>query len=236
MSVSNYISRATDYYRRRGFRATIHRARVALSRELFANGMIVFYCEPAKQTAAPANSPSFLRVERLKNYAELSPQDLQTMTSFWNPKQAHRNIRERFANGAFLWLIKLDNQLAGFSWTIRGRSISTYYFPLTEDDVQLFDFYVFPKFRGRAILWFLISDVLQNLRAEGVTRVFGDAAEWNQPSLSFYRMTPFRPLGFVRTYKIFGRTFNCWAGSALGLEQKGTARSGMAMKILGSSE
>lgn len=172
--------------------------------------MIVFYCDLTKQTV-PTNIPSSLNVERLSNYAGLSPQDLHEMTNFWNPRQAHRNIRERFEKGASLWLIKLGDNLAGYSWTIRGRTIAQYYFPMAHDDVQLFDFYVFPKFRGRAILWFLIMFILRSLRDEGAFRVFGDVAEWNHPSLSFYKTIPFRRLGAVRSLTIFGHTFMSWS-------------------------
>ncbi|MGD0966470.1 MAG: GNAT family N-acetyltransferase [Candidatus Acidiferrales bacterium] len=210
VAISNSISRLTAYYRRHGFGATIRRAGLSFKRGLFSSRMVVFYCDLAKQTMAPVNIPSSLKVGRLRSYSELSAQDLQEMTSFWNPKQAHRNIRERFDQGASLWLINSGDKLAGFSWTLRGRTIAPYYFLLGADDVQLFDFYVFPKFRGRAILWFLVAHILSTMKAEGAARVFGDVAEWNQPSLSFYRMTPFRRLGLVRSFTILGHRFVSW--------------------------
>jgi len=210
MAISTSISRLTSYCTRHGLGATFRRAGLAARRALFSSRMVVFYCDLGRLTAAPPNIPSSLKVERLRNYASLSQQDLQEMTSFWNPKQAHRNIRERFEKGASLWLIKSGDKLAGYSWTLRGNTIAPYYFLLGEDDVQLFDFYVFAKFRGRAILWFLVADILHSLRDEGAARVFGDVAEWNQPSLSFYKMTPFRRLGFVRSFTIFGHTFVSW--------------------------
>jgi ribosomal protein S18 acetylase RimI-like enzyme len=210
MGIAGLISRITAYYTRHGFRATISRAGLAMRRVIFSNRMIVFYCELDDQITAPAIVPSFLKVEHLRSYVELNPQDLQEMSDFWNPKLARRNIRERFEKGASLWLIKSKGVLAGYSWTIRGRTIAAYYFPVAQDDVQLFDFYVFPKFRGRAILWFLVTDILQNLKSEGVSRVFGDVAEWNQPSLSFYKTTPFRCLGLARSFTVFGHGFTSW--------------------------
>jgi ribosomal protein S18 acetylase RimI-like enzyme len=218
MGIVNSISRVTEYYSRHGFAATMRRAGVSAKRALFANRIVVFYCDLPKLAAPPAKIPSSLKVERLQRYIELSQQDLQEMTSFWNPKQAHRNIRERFDRGATLWLIKSEDTLAGFSWTLRGRTIASYYFLLGEDDIQLFDFYVFPKFRGRAILWFLVAHILQSLKGEGAARVFGDVAEWNQASLSFYKMTPFRRLGLARSFTILGRTFTRWVEN--GTDQK----------------
>jgi ribosomal protein S18 acetylase RimI-like enzyme len=210
MGLSASISRLTAYYERHGLRATLRRAPLAVRQALFSNGMIVFCCDLATQAVAPMNMPSSLTAQRLSDYAELSAQDLHELTSFWNAKQAHRNIRERFEKRASLWLIRSGERLAGYSWTLRGRTIAEYYFPMAQDDVQLFDFYVFPRFRGRAILWFLIIFILSSLREEGASRVFGDVAEWNQASLSFYKTIPFQRLGRARTLTIFGRTFVSW--------------------------
>ncbi|MFI5092210.1 MAG: GNAT family N-acetyltransferase [Candidatus Acidiferrales bacterium] len=237
MGIANSISRLAAYYTRHGFGSTIRRAGLAVRRALFSNRMVVFYCDLAKQTTAPVNIPSPLKVERLSSYAELNPQDLQEIINVWNPKLAHRNVRERFEQGAALWLIKSEDRLAGYSWTIRGRTIAPYYFLLGEDDVQLFDFYVFPKFRGRAILWFLIVHILHSLRDEGAARVFGDVAQWNQASLSFYRMTPFRRLGLARSYTILGHIFVSWVENEPGVQiQKGTERKDRASSMARSHE
>ena len=107
----------------------------------------------------------------------------------------------------------VGRQPAGYSWTIRGRTIASYYFPMAHDDVQLFDFYIFPRFRGRAILWFLITYILDYLRDEGAARVFGDVAEWNHASISFYQTVPFHRLGVVRSFTIFGHTFVSWGAN-----------------------
>ncbi len=210
MAISSSVSRLTAYYTRHGFVPTIRRAVVAVKRALFSSRMVVFYCDLGKLSAVAVKVPNSLRVERLRSYADLSPQDLQDLTSFWNPKQAHRNTRERFEKRASLWLIKSGDKLAGYGWTLQGRTIAPYYFLLGENDVQLFDFYVFPKFRGRAIHWLLTAYILQTLAAEGRARAFADTGEWNQAQISSFKMTPFRRLGLVRSFTILGRTFVSW--------------------------
>jgi hypothetical protein len=184
---------------------------MALRRALFANRMVVFYCDLSKQTLSAVPFPSSLKVDRLGRDEELSQQDLEAIVAHWNPQLALQNIRERFAKGALLWLVRCEEQLAGYCWTIRGRAIVPYYFPMATDDVQFFDFYVFPEFRGRAILCFLISYMLHTLEAESGGRAFGDVAEWNQASLSFYKMTPFRRFGVARSFNVLGRRFTSWA-------------------------
>lgn len=237
MSVSSSISRLTEYWRRHGLAATVSRARLAARRALFANRMVVFYCDLDERKLRPVKIPNSFAVQRVRALTDLSPAHLQEMTSFWNPKQANRNIRERFETGASLWLLESEQQLAGYGWTLEGRSIEPYYFPLGPDDVQLFDFYVFPKYRGRALHWLLTGHILHTLAAEGRSRAFADTAEWNQAQLASFKMTPFRRLGVVRTYRVLGQELNRWVESKpLNREQKSSTMREKPMKVLRSNE
>jgi hypothetical protein len=210
MGIANSISRLTDYYSRHGVGATIRRAGLAAKRSLFASRMAVFYCDLADQISRGIAVPGSLKINRVKSEGELSAQDLQEITSFWNPKQAQQNIKERFGKGASLWLIKSGEILVGYGWTLRGCVIAPYYFPMGPDDAQLFDFYVFPRFRGRAMHWLLTAYILQTLASEGAGRAFADTHEWNQAQLSSFKMTAFRQLGMVRTFELFGHKWVYW--------------------------
>jgi ribosomal protein S18 acetylase RimI-like enzyme len=219
MSISSSIARVTMYLRRNGLRATAVRVTLAARRALFSNRNVLFYCDIPTQSSPATDLPSSLSVERHRKQTDLSPQDLQEIISFWNPKLAERNLQERFMLGASLWLIKFEDQLAGYGWTLQGCTVEPHYFPLGECDVQFLDFHVFPKYRGRAIDWILMTEILSRLAADGMARAFGEAAEWNKASLSSFAMTPFRRLGWGRKFTILGRTFVCWTQDKA-LEQK----------------
>jgi ribosomal protein S18 acetylase RimI-like enzyme len=211
MAIFTSIWRFTGYFRRHGFGPTLRRTALALKRALFSNHVVLFYCDLARQTAPPVDLPSPLRVERTRSFAELSPEDLEQVTSFWHPKLAHRNIKERFGKGAILWLIKSEDSLAGYGWTLQGNTIEPHYFPLGEGDLHLFDFHVFPQYRGKGINPILVAHILRNLAADGGCRAFIEAAEWNKPQLSSLNRTPFRRLGRARKLTIFHQTLVCWA-------------------------
>jgi ribosomal protein S18 acetylase RimI-like enzyme len=210
MSISNSISRFTVYFKRYGLRAAVRRIGLAARRALFSSRMVLFYCDLSVLSSPTTDLPSSLKVERHRNQTDLSQQDLQEITSFWNPQQARRNIKERFELGASLWLIKFKDELAGYGWTLQGRTVEPHYFPLGTDDVQFLDFHVFPKYRGRAMDWFLMTYILHRLAAEGLARAFGEAAEWNKASLASFAMTPFRRLGWARKFTIFRQTLVSW--------------------------
>jgi hypothetical protein len=237
MSILNSLSRLAEYYRRHGSAATLRRATLAAKRALFANRMAVFYCDLDEQKLPRVNVPKAFRVVRLTSLEELTTEHLQAMTGFWNPKLANRNVRQGFEKGASLWLVECAEQLAGYGWTLRGKTIAPYYFPLGKDDVQLFDFYVFPKFRGRALHWLLTGHILHTLASEGRSRAFADTGEWNQAQLASFKMTPFRFLGFVRTHRVLGHILNSWTRDEIAdREQKITLRKDKGMKVLRPNE
>lgn len=210
MGTSTSISRLRVYYARNGFWSTVRRAGLAAKRALFSSRSVLFYCDLSTQIAPLDDLPSFLRVERKNTAAELSPEDLQAMTSFWNPKLARRNIKERFEKGASLWLIRFDGKLAGYGWTLRGRTIEPHYFPIGQDDAHLFDFHVFSQYRGRGMNPYLVTQILCNLATERVDRAFIEAAEWNRPQLLSLEKTPFHHLGYASKVTLFGRALVCW--------------------------
>jgi GNAT superfamily N-acetyltransferase len=210
MSISKSLSRLADYYRRHGLARTIGRAGLAGKRAFFAGRMVIFYCDLNERVLPRVDAPKNLKVERITALTELRAEHLQEMTCFWNPVQVNRNIRERFEKGASLWLVMCEGKLASYGWTLRGATIEPYYFPLTQNDVHLFDFHVFPQYRGHGINPYLIGQILDGLATNGAGRAFIEAAEWNGAQLSSLRKTPFRCLGLVRTFAIFGQVYVSW--------------------------
>ncbi|HTZ48942.1 MAG TPA: GNAT family N-acetyltransferase [Verrucomicrobiae bacterium] len=226
MSFTDFIDRIKDYHSRHGLKATFQRAGLAGRRALFANRMVVYYCDLTELTKAPAKKPSTLKFERVTTSGELDRQRRIEIATQWNPRKAEQNIEERFARKASLWLVSSGDRLAGFGWTIRGKTIAPYYFPIGPDDIQLFDFYIFPKFRGRALHGVLTSHILRELAAEGAVRAFADTAEWNQAQLSSFKMTPFRQIGLAQVLRIPGCRIVSWVESEHrdGIEKKTASR------------
>jgi GNAT superfamily N-acetyltransferase len=207
------VSRLTAYCTRHGLRSTIRRAALAVKRALFSNRMVLFYCDLSTQTFPPSRLHGNLTVERVGSNSELSSQDSCRIVEIWNPALAQRNLNERFGRKALLWLIKSEGRLAGYGWTLQGSTMEAHYFPLGGHDVHLFDFYVFSEYRGRGLNPLLVGEILRCLAAEGETRAFIEAAEWNDAQLSSLAKTPFASFGLARKWSIFGRTTVRWCGN-----------------------
>jgi ribosomal protein S18 acetylase RimI-like enzyme len=223
MSISSSISRFTAYCKRNGLRATVQRLGLATKRTLFSSRMVLFYCDLSTLSSPATEMPASLKVERHTSQTEISPHELQEITSFWDPELARRRIKERFELGASLWIIKSEDNLAGYGWTLQGRTVEPHYFRLAPDDVHLFDFHVFPQYRGRGLNPLLVRYILRSLAAECQGRAFIEAAEWNQAQLASLRRTPFRHLEAARKFTLFRRTVVFWRGNEIGRQSEDTS-------------
>ena len=147
--------------------------------------------------------------------SDLSPQELGLLENSWNPGIMRRLMAERFQRGASLWLVKWEKQLAGYGWTLTGTTIEPHFFPIGTHDVHLFDFRIFPEYRGKRINPSLVGYILGKLAAEGNFRAFIEAEEWNQAQLSSLSRTPFHPLGLALRFRILGKTLVLWSADPL---------------------
>jgi len=228
MGLSTSISRFADYYQRNGVGATVRRLGLAARRTFFANRMVIFYRDISAEPLPTDDLPGSLKVERKRSEADLSAQDLDEITSFWNPKLAQQNMKERFGLGASLWLIRSEGNLAGYGWTLQGGTVEPHYFPLGEHDVQFLDFHVFPKYRGRAMDWVLMDHIVSELAADGCKRAYGEAAEWNKASLSSFAMVSFRRLGLARKFTILGHTVVTWTRNQAAEKKRESEKASLA--------
>jgi GNAT superfamily N-acetyltransferase len=210
MYMPDSVKRFFQYARRHGFRATMGRIGLSLKRIRAGNGHVLFYCDLATCKPAALDDPNHAKVERKNAEGDLDAHDLSQIANVWNPAIARRQISERFEQGASLWLFKLDDKLAAYGWTIIGRTVKPHFIPLGTNDAHLFDFFVFPEYRGHGINPSLVNHILTQLASEMRSRVYIEAAEWNTAQLSSLNKTPFRPFGRAGKQGIFGKTLVVW--------------------------
>jgi GNAT superfamily N-acetyltransferase len=211
MHPQDSIKRFFQYAKRHGFRATLGRIGLSYKRARTGWWHILFVCDLASCQPPVLANPNHAKVERKNTEAELSGQDLLQITSAWNPKLARRQLSERFAHCASLWLFKSEGKLAAYGWTIIGRTVEPHFIPLGPNDAHLFDYFVFPEFRGRRINPALVNHILACLATERRSRAFIEAAEWNTPQLASLGRTPFRPFGRAWKCSLSGKTLVIWS-------------------------
>jgi len=207
MSPTSAISRLRHYHRQHGLRATLHRLKVALERAASTGQMVLYACE-LPVTAPPA---ALGILERIRNYAALNGADRARITTHWNPAAMEKLMDERFAASAELWLLREGQAVAVCGWTLKAKTIEPHFFPIALGDVHLFDFFVFPEFRGRQLNPSLVWQILDQVGREGSQRALIEAGAWNRAQLASLAKTPFKSIGVARKLHLGKSTFIWWS-------------------------
>jgi GNAT superfamily N-acetyltransferase len=210
MRLWNPVTRARSYWQRHGVAATLRRAWLGLGRAVGGNRLVLFSCDLAMLPVRKNDLAHGLEFERKIRETDLDSRDREQIVNFWNPDVTGRLITERFGKGASLWLVRADGQLAGYGWTLVGDTMEPHFVSLAREDVHLFDFLVFPDFRGRGINPTLVIHILETMAGEGRGRAFIEAAEWNTAQLSSLRRTPFQEFAVARKRGLFGKPSVVW--------------------------
>jgi ribosomal protein S18 acetylase RimI-like enzyme len=211
MQAPEFIGRLVHYGQRHGLRATVQRAWHGLKRKFTGGRQVLFCCDLARLSAETCVKMASGSIERKRSAAEVAAEDMDRVVNAGYPETARRQATQRFAAGASLWLYKLEGQVAAYGWTIAGKTMSPHFHPLGDNDVHLFDFLVFPEYRGRRLNVQLVSYILGALATEKQGRAFIEADEWNTPQLHSLRRMPFRQYGFARKFQWFGKTVTIWS-------------------------
>jgi GNAT superfamily N-acetyltransferase len=215
MHLPDSIIRFLEYGRRHGFDGTSRRIRLAFKHMLRGNRQVLFYCDLASFTTPDVERLGDAKVERKSAEEELDAKELLMIVNAWNPEITRRHISKRFGQGASLWLLKLEDKLAGYGWTTTGRTMEPHFLPLGSNDVHLFDFFVFPEYRGQRLNPSFVSHILRRLASDRRSRAYIEAAEWNTAQLHSLSRTPFQNFGRAWKCCIFGKTIVLWTRSHL---------------------
>lgn len=204
MNRYNISYRLYAYYKNNGILKTFLRICEHPYR-LTRNQVILYYADMLELSDIVLEIPHNITIEPKRSYDEAVRPNMKIMVNYWNENYLMDRVRERFKKGSILWIIKIDDDISGFVWSIKGKMVSPYYFPLTPQDAVLFDSVIFEEFRGHGLYPLLMNYVFWQLKADGVRRTFGHSHAWNKASIHGIEKTYFHRFGQARKYSIFNR-------------------------------
>lgn len=176
--------------------------------EIFANKLfykrrILYYADLTLLPNTPYILPKSLRIECVSSKKEISASDIEALYSRRQRKIIEYQFSQRFSKGARLWLIKKSGLLVGILWSMTGKTLEPYYFPLTPKDVHLFDNEIFPDYRSKGINPHLINSVLLCLKKEGKARAYIETRINNISEIKSLSKTHFNAYGSAILWNFF---------------------------------
>jgi hypothetical protein len=211
MAIQSYIQRYLNNYKRIGTSGILKRAWVRFEHFFFQNRHIVNYCDLTVVDIQEFETfTGFQMFMRTANH-EITETEMTVLKNFLGKDFVETKFSTRFKKGAIFWTFTQNDQFAGYLWTIRGKSIrNLYFFPLTENDVQIFDAVVFPQFRGQKIYSKSIEYILRRLKIDGAIKVYGEMKAWNKAVLRAMVDTKWKHLGIAKKMRLFNKNVVIW--------------------------
>ena len=210
MYVSVYGKWTWLRYRESGFLKTAKRIGEVVRQNLLQNKAHIFCCELAQLREPEFQLPPDYTVQRIQSEQEIQEDDMKEFFPMSSEKIFRRQLKERFARQATLWLVRVNGVLACFQWSVPRAPMTHWYHPFTENDVYLFDGGVFKPYRGKGVMFAVHKHILATLRREGYIRAFSAAYEWNKPGIRSAVKLGMIAYGIARKLHIFGRDIVIW--------------------------
>lgn len=153
-------------------------------RRLFRNDECVFVYDCARLSYCHHPLPPTLTVHRYSRIEDVPAADIENLAARkGGVKRARALLEKFFRHQGMLWIIRSNNQFAGYHWTIRGGLHGYFFMPLTDLDAGIYAVEIFPEFRGQSIYPNLLRESVETAAREGLRRVYIGCKVWNNSSL-----------------------------------------------------
>lgn len=186
-----YWLRIRRYCRSQGVARTILRLFQKAFGQVFHRREAVYYVELTKDSHEKPELPQNISVEVLSKSENVPTEMIKAFSRSHCEGILRNEMERRFPEGANLWLLKVEGVIVGYIWSIVQDTITPYYWPLTPNDVHLFDNEIFPEYRGQGLNVVLLEYVLVRLRQEGLVRAFIEANLTNKAQRRSLKKTAF---------------------------------------------
>ncbi len=213
MSLRFYLIRFMRYYKRQGLQETLKRIKEKIQLALLHRDEVIFYSDLIFINSPPVSKPDNYKIEAKLKTEEINGKDLDCLRNIISAEILAYQFKERFPQSAIMWIIKIDDDLAGYVWSTGKSTMSPSYLQLCNNDVYLFDGLVLPQYRGKNIYPVLLGNVLFELKIMGFVRAFLIAHQWNESVQKSFLKVNTKILAVVRKYGFGRHEYFTWRNS-----------------------
>jgi hypothetical protein len=187
---------------------------IKIYRRMLPHRQTIRFADLGEISSDGFSMPDNIKIQRFHSRDQMNKEDLKILLESETElmgSAASNLIHQRFEKGGILWLIKVDNNLAGYRWTIVKDPITPTYVPHTEKDVHVIATELFKEYRGKNLFILFTKHMMITLKNEGFKRVFSETYLWNKRAdNALSKIEYYRKIGIARRFSFFGRNIVIW--------------------------
>lgn len=196
-----------------GIAAAIHWLMTTVYNRAIPQKQVIWCDDISEIDSAGFSVQKGIDILRFYSIDQIDQSDFETLSEYGTDLMGSAGsilIRDRFAKGAVLWLIKVDGVLAGYRWTFNNDHTNPTYVPQTEKDVHSIGVELFPAFRGREMFNLFRMSMYITLKNEGLKRFYLETHLWNKRAVKAFLKTDTHKIGIATRFSIFGKNVVIW--------------------------
>jgi len=214
-------------FREHGILNLLHKASIILWRASFLSAEHVFFLDCTQLAGGEFYLPRNLKVQRYGKKEDL-PKDILDKLKFQIQKKGMgeeivehylKNLFTLFRDGGVMWVAIMENELAGYFWTLFDKDNYAPYFqqfPLSSGEAVYLAGLIFPNYRGLGIFASMLRYVAFQVKEDGIQSIFTRVKVWNKASARALVKAGFNIIGTQRQINVFGRCIIIWSKGTAG--------------------
>jgi GNAT superfamily N-acetyltransferase len=210
MAIRALYLRTVKYLQRHGLKSSVKRLWREARNKFRYNRDILFHRDMLLGGFESHPMPENCRVEKFDKDTGMPERLSKRIGQEYSEELLQEYVHNRFETGACLWCLMNDTEDMSYLWTLKGRAMKPYYFPLTQRDLYVFDGFTFPAFRGKGLNCVVLDFVLKHFRDEGFLRAYLETHEWNSAVIKMVPKNGFVRLGLARKKVHRGKVKVTW--------------------------
>lgn len=124
-----------------------------------------------------------LSAARINNVDDLTEDDLRAINSYVG-QQYFKTMQDKFKKNWVLYLAYIDGELGGAAWVVPNFSeFKTRSIRYIDNAVSIIDCWTIPEHRGKSVFPFLLTHIIDKLRANALDNAFIEVNERNYASI-----------------------------------------------------
>lgn len=208
------LRRLSKEIKKRGLWGGIKWLLIITKRKIVPHRQVIWFIDLREIDSETFSLPDNVEVKRYYREDEIEHADyirlVETGTELMG-SNAIQLIKERFNNGAHLWLIKENGQFAGYKWSIVKDPLTPTYIPHTEKDVHGIGGELFEEFRGKGLFEIFDNYQFIALKKDGFSRFYSETYEWRESAVRTLSKSKIRrKIGVAKRFSILGRNIVIW--------------------------
>ncbi len=141
----------------------------------------------------------------------LRPEDLLEAAACAPYSRNAERFEDRLGRGHVCVVVRDRGTIAGYTWAdLEEINDSACDFPLQSGDAYLYDAYIAPEYRGRALAPFMRMRCYEHLSGRGVQRFFSISDYFNTPAIRFKEKLDARRIRLYLQIQVAGRELGQW--------------------------